>query len=219
MSSTTRQRGTRTAIDRLPLTGEPLALDLVNTTYVQGGTRGTLVDALAGPADLDDWLRACLPRLGGPLRIALATATDPAHGEPADRTQLDRCLELRAALRDLSAALVHGAAPAPPALAVVNRTARLAAGWLEFTPDGSAAAGRWTEPDLRLVALGEIAASGVELLTGPAAEQVRACQAPGCILYFVRSHARREWCTTACGNRVRVARHSKRLREPADPTV
>ncbi|MFJ8044241.1 CGNR zinc finger domain-containing protein [Kitasatospora sp. NPDC096147] len=216
MSSTTRQRSsTPTAVDRLPLTGEPLALDLVNTTYVHGGTRGSLVDALTGPADLDDWLRACLPRLGARLRPELARLLDR---QPADSDHLARLLELRAALRELSAARVSEAAPPPAALDTVNRTARLAAGWLEFAPGGTGTAPRWTEPDLRLVALGEIAAAGVELLTGPAAEQLRACRAPGCILYFVRSHARREWCTTACGNRVRVARHSKRLREPAAPT-
>ncbi|GAA3057758.1 CGNR zinc finger domain-containing protein [Kitasatospora albolonga] len=216
MSSTTRQRGTRTATDLLPLTGEPLALDLVNTTYVHGGTRGTLMDALTEPTELDDWLRSCLPRLGARLRPGLAALLDDL---PAGPGHLESYLELRAALRELSGTLVAGAAAPHPALAVVNRTARLAAGWLEFAPDGGTATAHWTEPDLRLVALGEIAASGVELLTGPAAEQVRACPAPGCILYFVRSHARREWCTTTCGNRVRVARHSKRLREPAGPTV
>ena len=34
---------------------------------------------------------------------------------------------------------------------------------------------------------------------------VRACYAPGCVLYFMKTHPRREWCSVACGNRVRAA--------------
>ncbi|MGW9027726.1 CGNR zinc finger domain-containing protein [Streptomyces sp. NPDC055722] len=28
--------------------------------------------------------------------------------------------------------------------------------------------------------------------------------------FFIKNHARREWCSPACGNRVRVARHYRR---------
>ncbi|MCB0944909.1 MAG: CGNR zinc finger domain-containing protein, partial [Mycobacterium sp.] len=53
----------------------------------------------------------------------------------------------------------------------------------------------------------------VELLTGPAAVRLRACNAPGCVLYFVKTHPRREWCSEGCGNRVRAARHYQRTRK------
>ena len=43
-----------------------------------------------------------------------------------------------------------------------------------------------------------------------AANLARATHAPGCVLYFVQDHPRREWCSTACGNRARVARHYDR---------
>ncbi|MEU1601426.1 CGNR zinc finger domain-containing protein [Streptomyces sp. NPDC005708] len=39
---------------------------------------------------------------------------------------------------------------------------------------------------------------------------MRPCLAPNCLLFFVKNHARREWCSPACGNRVRVARHYRR---------
>ena len=39
------------------------------------------------------------------------------------------------------------------------------------------------------------------LITGPAAEQLRACEAPGCVLMFAKDHPRRTWCSAACGNR------------------
>ncbi len=63
-------------------------------------------------------------------------------------------------------------------------------------------------PDQRL--LGGLAADAIEFLaSGP---ELRACLAPGCVLYFVKDHPRRAWCSTGCGNRVRAARHYARRR-------
>ncbi|WP_405393054.1 CGNR zinc finger domain-containing protein [Streptomyces sp. NBC_01102] len=75
--------------------------------------------------------------------------------------------------------------------------------------------GRRSEDDPRRAALARIAAEAVALFAGAGtgAELLRACPAPGCVLYFVKSHSRREWCTVGCGNRVRVARHSRRGRD------
>ncbi|MBN3928186.1 ABATE domain-containing protein [Streptomyces verrucosisporus] len=194
---------------RPPLSGEPLALELVNTTFVHGGLRGGPVDALTTPAELDLWLEEhaeAFPR--EPVRRADA---------PATASHLAGFRRLREALRELSRACVaqepYGGRP----VAVVNRAARLAVSWPEIG-DGSesgAADGpvvRWAEPDPLMVLLGSVAVSGVELLTGPGRRDVRACAAPGCVLYFVKSHRRREWCTPACGNRVRVARHNRQRR-------
>ncbi|MFE4603130.1 CGNR zinc finger domain-containing protein [Kitasatospora indigofera] len=202
----------RATADGMPLTGEPLALELVNTTFVLGGVRGVLVDALRTPEDLGGWLAARAPLFGEPLRPALARAT-------VTGAQVARFRELRQALRDLAAALVAGERPADAPVALLNSSARLAVSWPEFEPGSGGPARtvtRWSEPDPLLVALGEVAAAGVALLAGEESGQVRACPAPGCILYFVKSHGRREWCTVGCGNRVRVARHSRRLKgDPA----
>ena len=61
-------------------------------------------------------------------------------------------------------------------------------------------------------ALSSIASGAVELFTGESQALLRACNAPGCVLYFVKDHSRREWCSTACGNRARAARHYLRHR-------
>jgi predicted RNA-binding Zn ribbon-like protein len=58
--------------------------------------------------------------------------------------------------------------------------------------------------------LAAVATEAIDLLTGPDAQLLRACHAPGCVIYFVKDHSRREWCSTACGNRVRAARHYSR---------
>lgn len=82
-------------------------------------------------------------------------------------------------------------------------------------------------------ALATVASRAVVLLTDTDTDTapLSACQAPGCVLYFVKDHPRRGWCSTACGNRVRAARHYQRRRAddttakangsraaPADPT-
>jgi len=53
---------------------------------------------------------------------------------------------------------------------------------------------------------------GIELLTGPGRDALRACLAPNCLLFFAKDHPRRQWCSPACGNRARVARHYRRHR-------
>ncbi|MFI5805058.1 CGNR zinc finger domain-containing protein [Streptomyces sp. NPDC051561] len=195
---------------RLPLSGEPLPLDLVNTTFIRGGVRGRLLDALAEPADLDHWLSRHRPRFSDSLGEFLA---DPA---PAGDAHLARFLELRLALRSLAGASARRHTPEAKDAQVVNRAARLASHWHELALGSPLTAlPRWPEPDPLLVALGEIAAQAIQLFTGQDADKVRACPAPGCVLYFLKSPARREWCTTACGNRVRVARHSRRTRDGA----
>jgi predicted RNA-binding Zn ribbon-like protein len=207
MSDPTNHEPDRLAIDQLPLTGEPLPLDLVNTTYIKGGVRGHLVDALGGPADLDRWITTRRARFSP----ALAAALD--RWEPADATHLASFLELRHALRELSAALTSGRPPEADHTAAVNAAARLSAHWRELTAGPApGTVPRWLECDPYRVALGEVAAAAVSLFSGEDAPRIRACAAPGCILYFVKSHARREWCTAGCGNRVRVARHSRRAR-------
>lgn len=61
-------------------------------------------------------------------------------------------------------------------------------------------------------ALAEVARASIALLGSPDRERLRACGAPGCVLFFLKDHPRREWCSGACGNRVRAARHYRRQR-------
>jgi predicted RNA-binding Zn ribbon-like protein len=60
------------------------------------------------------------------------------------------------------------------------------------------------------LAVAFIAHQAVDLFTGPQRRQLRACLAPGRLLYFLKHHPRREWCSPVCGNRARVARHYQR---------
>ncbi|WP_406632129.1 CGNR zinc finger domain-containing protein [Amycolatopsis sp. WGS_07] len=60
--------------------------------------------------------------------------------------------------------------------------------------------------------LARVARESIALLGGPDAAKLRACYAPGCVLYFMKTHPRREWCSVACGNRARAARHYEKVR-------
>ncbi|GAA2347529.1 ABATE domain-containing protein [Streptomyces kunmingensis] len=196
---------THEATNAPPLVDEPLPLELVNTTYVKGGSRGSAVDALRVPRDLDKWLEL----RSDDFDPALAAALRDAY--PADDEHVNKFRDLRQALRALFSARTGGTAPGAAAVELVARAARLSASWDEFHPaDPSAVLRRWLEADPHLAALGVVAQEGVHLLTSATAAKLRACSAPGCMLYFIKSHPRREWCTVSCGNRVRVARHSRR---------
>ncbi len=118
------------------------------------------------------------------------------------------------------------AADVDAAVNVVNRACARAPSWSELrwpgeeSPAGTASTAAVEgngparvvrtahAPALAVVAA--IAEEAVALFAGPDRLLLRACRAPGCVLYFVRNHPRRAWCSDGCGNRARVARHYQR---------
>jgi predicted RNA-binding Zn ribbon-like protein len=182
------------------LLGEPLALDLVNTLVppALGG------DLLATPERVVEWLRAEADRLR------------PDTLEPPDVTSL---AALREALRALFHAALDGRAPFRVPLRTVSAASRAGARYLDL--EWTAAGGPRTRarPERRggtapgAELLAEIARSGIELLGGPGRKKLRRCDGPGCTLLFVATNPQRRWCAPhLCGNRVRVARHKRRIR-------
>ena len=57
---------------------------------------------------------------------------------------------------------------------------------------------------------GLLAISVLDFLAGPNVTELRSCQAPRCVRYFLKHHGRQTWCKESCGNRARVARHAAR---------
>lgn len=189
------------------LPDEPVPVRLMATIWAD--TDG-VHDDFAAPSDLDDWLDA----------IGVAR-----HGITATRDEFLRAHALRDSVRRL-AALVTGdersaAVSAVPdvvqAIETVNATARetpvlqltLREGNLDFSPETAASPVTG--------ALAEVAAEAQQLL-GPNNSVLRACHAPGCVLYFAKTHPRREWCSVACGNRARAARHYQTVRSTRSTT-
>ncbi len=134
------------------------------------------------------------------------------------RRELQQARRLRDALRRLAGFLTDDPRQAaqspiadlPEAMNAINAMAaatqpdRLTLRHGQLTLAASTAASPAT------TALAKVATDAVHLFTGPDAPHIRACQAPGCVLYFVKTHPRREWCSDACGNRTRAARHYHR---------
>lgn len=176
--------------------GQRLALDLVNSTYIEGGSRGRLVDSIISPELFQDW---CAQRAG-----ELSPAGQP--GKPDDE-DLNRIRGLRAATRRaLDAILTDNEIDTEDARTVSDNAAR-AHRIVAITPNLEIRYS-WSEFDFGPRVITLIAEDAVSLLAGKAAG-VHACQAPGCIMYFIPTTERRRWCSTICGNRARVARHQR----------
>ena len=187
----------------VPVTGEPLALELVNTTFIDGGLRGHLVDALCTPAQLDEWMTNHLEQFSPDLQPLVS-------GAVCDQDALDRFLELRSALRACLTAVTRGDAPDLAETMIVNRYAAEGAFRLELIPgEPVTVRRRWPTDDPCAIALAEVATDACAVLLSDRISKIKACPAPGCILFFEKSHPLREWCSPACGNRVRVARHTR----------
>ncbi|MFI5613217.1 CGNR zinc finger domain-containing protein [Amycolatopsis sp. NPDC051903] len=198
------------------LLGEPLPVDLMNTVVMQRD--GAVRDELETSADIVAWLQRVHDRIQG--ATGMISGAVPGGGEDRAFAQLR---ELRSALRRL--AMDATGDPRPPmggtmgtraeAVAALNGFAKA---WpeLAWPRDGEPrqvirAAGSQPEVAVRL-----IAHQAVELFGGEHGARLRACLAPNCSFFFVKDHSRREWCSQACGNRARVARHYRRHRPPRD---
>lgn len=188
------------------LPDEPLPLRLMNTVWAD---RLGVHDAMCTPDDLSGWLTAT------GLSAGAVTTDDVAAFRG-----------LRDALRRLAALLTDDPRPAAAshpydlaeAVGVVNRAADASPSGprLRLLPSGLEREDHLVRP---AGALAAIASQAIELLTGDRRPLLRACLAPGCVLYYVRDHPRRGWCSTACGNRARAARHYQRHRTGSRATT
>lgn len=186
------------------LPDEPAPVRLMNTIWADThGVHDELTDAMA----LRDWL---------------TDVTDYDSRELGKPTpaEFDDALRLRDSLRRLAAHSTGDTRPAAQSpIGEVEQAVAVVNDLLADRPrielalhDGALGTVDAPVASPTRSALAELGYQGLELLTGPAAVNLRACHAPGCVLYFVKSHPRREWCSEACGNRVRAARHYQRTR-------
>ncbi len=201
---------------RAPLLGEPLAVELMNTIWAD---RDGVHDALAQPDEAVAWLAAVAPRLDLPTGDAIG-AGDRSHASAL----APRLRRLRDALRRLAAEATGDDRPAATspmgdvqdAVDAVNHAAGAALAWSTIEWRAGMVPTRVARSTKAApeTAVSQIANAAVALLTGPERTLLRACHAPGCVLYFLKAHPRREWCSAACGNRARVARHYQRHAHP-----
>ncbi|GIG70565.1 CGNR zinc finger domain-containing protein [Phytomonospora endophytica] len=179
-----------------PLTGEHVALDLVNTRTADG-------DLLATADDLRVWLELEAGRVG-----------DGGDWIPGDG-DLAAVRSVREDTSALLRALRAGKRPPVAALDGLVEAQRRAPATTVPVWEGdvlSAVRVRAGGPGERLAAA--LAEAAVEFAGSAELARLRECEAGDCVLLFVPAHPRRRWCSPArCGNRVRVARHYHRHKD------
>jgi predicted RNA-binding Zn ribbon-like protein len=174
------------------------ALALVNT---QVEPRGETVDLLPDGHTLADWLRA--HGLTGRRAVVIPDE------------DLERMRQLRTAIRKAFTARAAGLRPPRDAMTSINVAAALvpSAPRLRWVDGGPVEETVWPEGARATdVAIAEIAASAIRTLLGDSGTRLRLCEAHGCNRMFIADHQRRQWCSRTCGDRVRVARHYRKLK-------
>lgn len=186
--------------DRWWWLGRPLSLDLANYMHREGDSE-RFRDLLTSPDDLQSWLAAQGARVG--------------EFEPdAHETRLADFVRLRDALRDLFTAISRGEEPTAQVVDVVNQYAAAAAvvPRLRSGPDGIEAVEEVDADPPSTAVLAAIARSAIDVVAGER-QAVRVCGGSGCGAVFLASRPRQQWCSHACGNRARVARHAAKKRD------
>ncbi|MEU4769067.1 ABATE domain-containing protein [Actinosynnema sp. NPDC023794] len=197
-----------------PLLGEPLPVELMNTVWAD---RDGVHDSLRDRDGTRAWLRAVSARtdLMTPDDLHALTASD------LDRLG-HRLIDLRDALRRLATEVTEDPRPAAAsdirgleaAVTVLNQAAGDTPRWsaLSWTPGQAPSRHTRTNGQAVSAAVSAIAEDAVALFGQDDRHRLRACFGPGCALYFLKDHPRREWCSAGCGNRARSARHYQRHR-------
>ncbi|MFE1835904.1 CGNR zinc finger domain-containing protein [Streptomyces sviceus] len=174
--------------DPRPLTGEPLALDLLNTRWM---SEGTLQDLLADVDGLGVWLDSA--GLSGDHVPDGRMLRHVRQAREALRTAVDGSLTEGARLVD--AVLEHG-------------RVRVA-----LTPQGPVERPELGDPDWGPAWLA--ARNYLELLS-TAPDRIRSCAHESCVLHFFDTsrNGTRRWCSMAtCGNRAKASRHYARTKD------
>lgn len=182
----------------LPAETARLGVEFANTLVHDG--RGGVDDLLSSAAAAQAWL------------------TEHGLSPVADYESL---LAARSATRALFAVAVaprpasradNGRAtmPAMIALQLLNGNVDSLAPATRYAYDaGRVTVARTTGLHPSAATVGILSFAVLELLASPAADDLRACQAPRCVRYFLK-HRRQEWCKPSCANRARVARYAER---------
>jgi predicted RNA-binding Zn ribbon-like protein len=174
----------------LPWLVFPPAVDLANTVMVTpAGER----DLLAGDDQLEDWIGAERGRIPG---------VEAASGRLAE------VRDLRETVRELLHARARGKRPPERARLRINAISASMPIRTTLTADGRAVE-EADAPDRYALFEATVARSAIEL-ADRRESPLRLCEAPSCGMLFLQEHPRQVWCSQACGNRARVARHAAR---------
>jgi predicted RNA-binding Zn ribbon-like protein len=167
-------------------------------------------------------------RDGPALRLANARLDTPGDligllaedGEPEPAVAEEVALRLgdfarlRDAMRELFDASIGGGPFPAAAVERLNEASERVPRVLRLEPAEPVAVEQPVSGGPTATLLAAAARSGIELLGGKDRHQLRRC--PACGRFFLAGRSDRRWCSAACGNRTRVARHYARRRANAE---
>lgn len=183
--------------------------EFVNTLEYDDGLP---VDHLSTPAAAIDWLAR--HGLVHPEPAASARA-HAGHDPVAGEALAARIRGIRAALREVTDAVVDERAPDAAALDRVNEALRHRE-VLQLVPaDGGIAVGHRHDGDPFDDALARLAEPLAAEIAGGRPDRLRICDNDECrwVFYDASPAGRRRWCNMAsCGNRAKAARHRARVK-------
>jgi predicted RNA-binding Zn ribbon-like protein len=185
----------RERADEMPMVGDHLAMDLLNTEARQAGST---IDYWDTPEDVVRWLR-----LHG-----IAAASEVGD----DNSLLEKAISLRALARLLIEQRKSGRHGDISGLNIYLN-AYASAPHLECDEAGELVLTRIARGEALASLLGPVAEAVAQLLVEGDFSLVKQCEHPDCILWFydrTKAHKRR-WCSMAiCGNRYKAAQFRKR---------
>lgn len=184
----------------VPLTGEPLAVDLINT------------NALVPDIGWVDGLES-LPR----TRLWVGMQQHRLSVDPDALTRAD-VAALRQLREDVGSAVARarpGKRPPAASIRAINTVLEEAPAVRQLRWDHDALDLEMRRPSgagRRL--LTQVAEQSADLLADPSVRLIRDCAMESCVMLFYPSRQSRKWCSDAiCGNRARVQRHYRKSRE------
>jgi predicted RNA-binding Zn ribbon-like protein len=182
----------QTALPPAPGADRYRSLDFADTAVTLPA--GQSYDLLAAPESAMRWL---------------ATHDLTTPGVQLYEVCAQRMRTLRAHVRTLFGARIDATTPPEESLHAVNEALTAVPTAPLLTWDGDQGLRRiQAHPTDRAVnhALATLAADAADLLTGPDAGILAACGSAPCDRFLLRTHGRRHWCSTRCGDRARAAR-------------
>ncbi|HYA71049.1 MAG TPA: CGNR zinc finger domain-containing protein [Thermoplasmata archaeon] len=135
---------------------------------------------------------------------------------PIRSPELPALRRFRGDLVRLFGAVADGTSPSDDAIAAINRAAVRSS----MVPQLRRSSRSWVVEQSRIGRGGSArvtaraARSAMELLAGTPPARIRRCLGPGCLHFLVAPTKSQRWCSpTGCGNRVRVQRHYRKVRD------
>lgn len=184
----------------IPLTGEPLAIDLINT------------NALLPDIGWVDGLET-LPRTR--LWVGMQQHRLSVDADALTLADVEALRQLRTDVGSAVDRARHGKRPPVASLRAINRALDDAPAVRHLRWNGDSLDLEMRRPSgagRRLLA--QVAEECADLLADPSIRLIRDCAMESCVMLFYPSRPSRKWCSDAvCGNRARVQRHYRKARE------